>query len=345
MAMSSAAEDAWPARGFTFSAADHVLINDFLRRKLAGLPIDGRCKIHEVDAYSLSPDDLVDNREHAPGTDKHNGKGGDWYFFTPARRHAGGGRRQRTVGGGYTWHTEGGKKPVLDAAGEKRVGYKEKLSYGFYEVQPGARTATLTRLGWCMTEFSLDDAGAGLVLCKVYVSTHKTETTYASVMKATADSKKRKAGGDPHPDAPRPHKKTTTYASVMKASDDAPRAQTPRRQESEQRQELERWLLSDEDDPMPAGGVDNGSVDPAGFFADILQEFGGARAEPAQDDRRWECTMEELLGEDNMDLVAPAPEFVPCDSSSSQVMAPSHVCSNSADCGICIQQMLDELID
>ncbi|CAM0878072.1 unnamed protein product [Alopecurus aequalis] len=317
MAMSSAAEDAWPARGFTFSADDHVLINDFLRLK------------------------------HAPGTDKHNGKGGHWYFFTPARRretktkNGGCGRRQRAVGEGYTWHTEGGKKPVLDAAGEKRVGYKEKLSYGFYELQPGARTATLTRLGWCMTEFSLDDAGAGLVLCKVNVSTHKTETTYASVMKATADSKKRKAGDDLQPDAPRPGKKPTTYPSVMKATaqskkrkagdephPDVPRPQTPRPQESE---EFERWLLSDEDDTMPAGAVDDGSVDPAGFFADILEdveEFCGARSvAPVQHD---ECTLEELLVDNDMPALETA------------FKSDCEGCSKP-ECEICIQKMLEEL--
>ncbi|CAM0874075.1 unnamed protein product [Alopecurus aequalis] len=263
--------------GCTFDVADHVLIDEFLLRKLAGLPIDARSKIHDVDAYSLWPDDLVHNREHSPEPTSTTGKGA-----TGTSSH------RRIV----TAATGGGSAP-------------------------GTRRVARNPLGWCVTEFGLDDASAGLVLCKVYVSTHKTETTYASVMKATAESKKTKAGDEPHPDAPRP--------------------QTPRRQESEQRQELERWLLSNEDDAMPAGAVDDGSVDPAGFFADILQEFGGARAEPAQDDSRWECTMEELLGEDNMELVAPAPELV--------TSAPSHVCSNSADCGICIQQMLDELIE
>ncbi|CAM0878080.1 unnamed protein product [Alopecurus aequalis] len=378
--------------GCTFDVADHVLIDDFLRRKVAGLPMDARSKIHDVDAYSLWPDDLVHNREHAPGTDKHDGKGGDWYFFTPARQHGGGGRRQRAVGGGYTWHAEGGAKPVLDAAGEKRIGYKRKLSYGCYEPQPGGRAPTLTRLGWCMTEFGLDDAGAGLVLCKVYVSTHKTETTYAAVMKATAESKqrmaggdphpdaprprphkkttthasvmkvtaeskKRKAGGDPHPDAPRPHKKTTTYASVMKATaeskkrkagddphPDAPRPQTPRSQESKklqeierlrqepggQLEELERWLLSNEDDDT--GAVeDDGSVDPAGFFADILEdveEFCRARAvAPVQHD---ECTLEELLLDNDMPALETA------------FKSDCEGCSKS-DCEICIQQMLEEL--
>ncbi|CAM0878076.1 unnamed protein product [Alopecurus aequalis] len=296
MAMSSAAEDAWPARGFTFSADDHVLINDFLRLK------------------------------HAPGTDKHNGKGGHWYFFTPARRretktkNGGCGRRQRAVGEGYTWHTEGGKKPVLDAAGEKRVGYKEKLSYGFYELQPGARTATLTRLGWCMTEFSLDDAGAGLVLCKVNVSTHKTETTYASVMKATADSKKRKAGDDLQPDAPRPQ---TPRRQEPGAGEQLQEIERLHQEPGGQRQELEHWLLSDEDEPMPAGAVDDRSVDPAGLFEDILEDV----EEFCQHD---DCTLEEPLVDNDMPALETA------------FKSDCEGCSKS-DCEICIQEMLEEL--
>ena len=264
-----ATEDARPATGFSFHPPDHVLIDDFLRPKLAGLPIHGRFHIHDADAYSVSPDDLLENREQAPGTDKHDGKRGDWYFFSPARCHqtstkTKGGRRQRAVGeAGHTWHTEGCEIPVLDDAG-KRVGYKRKLSYGIYELQPGAKAPKLTRLGWCMTEFCLDDPGAGLVLCKVYVSTHKKTTTYASVMKATADSKKRKAGEDPHPDAP------------------TPKSQQGHQEPVPQLEEIERWMLSDEDDTVPVGAVDDGSVDPAGFFTDLLQDVQGFRAEAAQ---------------------------------------------------------------
>jgi hypothetical protein len=31
--------------------------------------------------------------------------------------------------------------------------------------------------------------------------------------------------------------------------------------------EIERWLLSDQDTVLPAGAVDDDSMDPAGFFA------------------------------------------------------------------------------
>jgi hypothetical protein len=372
-----------PAPPTKFFPPDHVLIEQFLRPKLAKLPIDSGCNIHEFDAYSVSPDILVGKREHAPGTDKDDGKRGHWYFFTPARRHGtrnGGGRRQRAVGEGYTWHSEGGEKPVVDGATGSLVGYKRKLNYVFKE-SPGASP---TRLGWCMTEFRLDDDAAGLVICMVCVSRHKRETTYESVMKAMADSKKRKAGDDPHPDAPRP--------------------QTPRRQEMEELQNMEpwlstgildnsrahpagfsvgngiledveelgqqddgrfqvafedlqepvmlqdmqRWLLSDQDDVMPPGAVDDGSVDPAGFFTDIVdvEELCRTQQQRLAEDENEEVTYARLFGDDDMDLMvasstpAPAPAFVSCDTTLSHVMAK---CSK-ADCEICIQQMVEKLV-
>jgi hypothetical protein len=73
-----------PAPPTKFFPADHVLIQQFLRRKLAELPIDSGCNIHDFDAYSVPPDILVDTHEQAPGTDKDDGKRGHWYFFTPA---------------------------------------------------------------------------------------------------------------------------------------------------------------------------------------------------------------------------------------------------------------------
>uniref|UniRef100_A0A0D9VWE8 NAC domain-containing protein n=1 Tax=Leersia perrieri TaxID=77586 RepID=A0A0D9VWE8_9ORYZ len=61
---------------------------------------------------------------------------------------------------------------VLDAGG-RRVGHLRKLSYGVRE--KGDSRRKLTRLGWCMTEFGVDDrdaggGGGGMVLCKMYRS-------------------------------------------------------------------------------------------------------------------------------------------------------------------------------
>jgi hypothetical protein len=75
------------------------------QRWLDCLYIDDRFNIHDIDAYSMSPDELVHERKHAPGTEKQDGKKGHWYFFTLVRRHEtkndSGWKRQRSGGEGY----------------------------------------------------------------------------------------------------------------------------------------------------------------------------------------------------------------------------------------------------
>jgi hypothetical protein len=268
----ASAEDGRAPPGAVFNLPDHELITKFLRLKVAGLPIDGQHNIHDFDAYSLSPDQLVEDREEALGTDNHDGKRGHWYFFTAVRHHQaknGRGRRQRAVGEGYTWHSEHREEPVIDKETGRCVGYKLELSYQFRE-SPRAKP---TRLGWCMTEYRLNDDAAGLVLCRVCVSRHKTETTYDSVIKAMEDCNKRKAMVDCN------KSKAMPDCKKRKASDDphpdAPRLQTQRRQEknqqpTEQLQEIERrWLYSD-DHAMPA--VADGADCSVGFSFQDLQE-------------------------------------------------------------------------
>ena len=80
-----------PPSGFVFCPADHQLITQFLSPRIAA-GADGRFGsfIHEADAYSAAPADLVDGREHAPGTHKLNkGKsGGHWYSGTSSVERA-----------------------------------------------------------------------------------------------------------------------------------------------------------------------------------------------------------------------------------------------------------------
>ncbi|XP_048574271.1 uncharacterized protein LOC125554973 [Triticum urartu] len=300
-----------PPAGYAFEPAEHELITKFLRPRIAAGPdaFFASRLIHEFDAYSAAPGDLVEMYQHAQGTDKGDGKGGVWYFFTHARRHQtkggrGGGRRQRAVadaGEGYCWHSEKGGIPVLDNQG-KLVGHRRNLSY----VKKLPREKEKIRIGWCMAEYSLDGDGKqdGLVLCKVCVSRHRSETTYDEVINAPG-SRKRKAADVQHPDAPR--------------------TQTPRRQEPPIVQqpgmlhEYGRWFMSDEGETLlPPGAVDDGSVDPGGFFTDdMLQDFpelhdavvaqgflpgklDGAVQEgigAAEDeDDAFRCTLDELLG-------------------------------------------------
>ncbi|KAK1611232.1 hypothetical protein QYE76_034905 [Lolium multiflorum] len=296
----ASAEDGCPP-GTVFNLPDHVLIKKFLQPKVANLPIHSRHNIHDFDAYSVPPDQLVDKREHALGTDEDDGKGGHWYFFTPVRRYQAkngrGRRRQRAVGEGYTWHSEGREKPVIDGETGRCVGYKLELSYQFRE-SPRARP---TRLGWCMTEYRLNDDAAGLVLCRVCVSRHKTETTYESVIKAMADlqeeeGRRRSTPGrstSPNPAPPRTNQQPTEiehrwfYSNddAMPAAAGAASRLHPAGfsfQDLEQPEdEMERWFASgQDDDAMPAAAGADNSLHPAGFpFQDLQQ--------PEDEMERW----------------------------------------------------------
>ena len=132
-----------------------------------------------------------------------------------------------------------------------------------------------------MTEFGLDDDAAGLVLCKVYKSPRATTPPTSTT--SSAVSNKRKADDSQHPDAPRPQ---------------TPRRQEMTLQERAELQEIQRFLL-DEDEMMPAGAADDGALHPA--FAHILEDVQAAwpRIEAAEDDDgTFECTYEELFGEE-----------------------------------------------
>jgi hypothetical protein len=77
-------------------------------------------------------------------------------------------------------------------------------------------------------------------------------------------------------------------------------------------QDIERWLLSDQDDVMLAGAaVDDGRVDPAGFYAGTLDAEELCRTQQqrqAEDDDTYEITCEDLFREaDNLQVGCPAP--------------------------------------
>lgn len=176
-----------------------------LRHRVAGEPFP-HSFIHEADAYSAAPADLIRGRDHAPGTDQGKGKGMAWYFCSPANydASAGGGsarRRRRQVDGGGAgagagktcWHPEKGKQPIL-GPDKKSVGaYKQTLSYvSKIKTPPGtAKPFRNKRLGWCMKEIGLeqqdDGADQQLVLCKVYRSRHTDPETSTEASPAVAE--------------------------------------------------------------------------------------------------------------------------------------------------------------
>uniref|UniRef100_A0A0E0KLD8 NAC domain-containing protein n=1 Tax=Oryza punctata TaxID=4537 RepID=A0A0E0KLD8_ORYPU len=194
--------------GYAFHPSDDGLITLFLRPNIAQTPFEDRL-INHADVYSADPAELVGEHKPAPGT---QGGSSVWYFFCSPRytsKRKTSGRRQRAIGcggGESVWKSEGGKKAVNGADG-RRVGYLQKFSYGVYESSSGS-ARTFTRLGWCMTEYGLDDAiddGADKqVLCKVYRSPRavcaEARTAAAKSADSSCSGSKRKAddGGVDH---------------------------------------------------------------------------------------------------------------------------------------------------
>uniref|UniRef100_A0A0D9W128 NAC domain-containing protein n=1 Tax=Leersia perrieri TaxID=77586 RepID=A0A0D9W128_9ORYZ len=187
--------------GLVFRPSDDKLITLYLRPKITNTPFKNNL-INNADVYSSDPADLVANHNPAPGTQDSSSV---WFFFCSPRytsKRVSSGRRQRAIGAGAesTWKSEGGKKAVNGADG-RPVGYLQKFSYGVYDSSTSSKRA-FTRLGWCMTEYSLDDdddvttnngSTEKLVLCKVYRSPR------AATTKRKADE----AGVDDHTeDAP-----------------------------------------------------------------------------------------------------------------------------------------------
>ncbi|EAZ29249.1 hypothetical protein OsJ_13313 [Oryza sativa Japonica Group] len=172
--------------GYAFRPSDDGLITLFLRPKIAKIPFEHRL-INHADVYSADPTELVGEHRPAPGT---HGSGSVWYFFCSPRytsKRKASGRRQRAVGGESVWKSEGGKKAVIGADG-RRVGF--------------------TRLGWCMTEYGLDDDATDgadkQVLCKVYRSPRAVCAEARTAAAKCSGSKRKADDGVDHPEAPPP---------------------------------------------------------------------------------------------------------------------------------------------
>lgn len=200
--------------GYVFHPSDDGLITLFLRPSIAKIPFEDRL-INHADVYSADPAELVGEHRPAPGT---HGSSSVWYFFCSPRftsKRKTSGRRQRAVGGGgggeSVWKSEGGKKAVIGADG-RRVGYLQKFSYGVYESSSSGSARTFTRLGWCMTEYGLDDDAIDgedkQVLCKVYRSPRavcaeaRTAAAAKSADSPCSGSKRKADDGADHPEAP-----------------------------------------------------------------------------------------------------------------------------------------------
>jgi hypothetical protein len=127
--------------GFRFHPTDDELVNYYLCRKCAGLPIAAPV-ITEVDLYKFEPWKLPE-KAAAGGQDSK-----EWYFFSPRdRKYPNGSRPNRAAGTGY-WKATGADKPV---GSPRAVAIKKALV--FYAGKPPKGVKT----NWIMHEYRLAD--------------------------------------------------------------------------------------------------------------------------------------------------------------------------------------------
>ncbi|XP_047048176.1 NAC domain-containing protein 71-like [Lolium rigidum] len=127
--------------GFRFHPTDDELVNYYLCRKCAGLPIAAPV-ITEVDLYKFEPWKLP---EKAAGGGQDSK---EWYFFSPRdRKYPNGSRPNRAAGTGY-WKATGADKPV---GSPRAVAIKKALV--FYAGKPPKGVKT----NWIMHEYRLAD--------------------------------------------------------------------------------------------------------------------------------------------------------------------------------------------
>lgn len=146
--------------GFRFHPTDEELVNHYLCRKCATLPLAVPI-IREIDLYKYDPWQLP---EMALYGEK------EWYFFSPRdRKYPNGSRPNRAAGAGY-WKATGADKPI---GKPKPLGIKKALVFYAGKAPKGIKT------NWIMHEYRLAnvDRSAGKknnlrlddwVLCRIY---------------------------------------------------------------------------------------------------------------------------------------------------------------------------------
>ncbi|KAK7849199.1 NAC domain-containing protein 2 [Quercus suber] len=146
--------------GFRFHPTDEELVNHYLCRKCASMPLAVPI-IREIDLYKYDPWQLP---EMALYGEK------EWYFFSPRdRKYPNGSRPNRAAGTGY-WKATGADKPI---GKPKPLGIKKALVFYAGKAPRGIKT------NWIMHEYRLAnvDRSAGKknnlrlddwVLCRIY---------------------------------------------------------------------------------------------------------------------------------------------------------------------------------
>ncbi|XP_041008899.1 NAC domain-containing protein 2-like [Juglans microcarpa x Juglans regia] len=158
--------------GFRFHPTDQELVNHYLCRKCASLPLAVPI-IREIDLYKFDPWQL-------PELALYGEK--EWYFFSPRdRKYPNGSRPNRAAGNGY-WKATGADKPI---GKPKPLGIKKALVFYAGKAPKGIKT------NWIMHEYRLAnvDRSAGKknnsrlddwVLCRIYNKRGKVEKNHTT---------------------------------------------------------------------------------------------------------------------------------------------------------------------
>lgn len=154
--------------GFRFHPTDDELVNHYLCRKCASLPIAVPI-IKEIDLYKFDP-------WHLPEMALYGEK--EWYFFSPRdRKYPNGSRPNRAAGTGY-WKATGADKPI---GKPKALGIKKALVFYAGKAPKGIKT------NWIMHEYRLANVDRSAsknnhnlrlddwVLCRIYNKKGKIE--------------------------------------------------------------------------------------------------------------------------------------------------------------------------
>ncbi|KAM0949753.1 putative transcription factor NAM family [Dioscorea sansibarensis] len=170
--------------GFRFQPTEEELLDFYLRKVVHGkklhFDIIGTLNLYRYDPWEL------------PGLAKIGER--EWYFFVPRdRRHANGGRPNRTTERGF-WKATGSDRPIRSAVDPKRlIGLKKTLVFYNGRAPRGCKT------DWVMNEYRLPDhclssnsssshsPKEDIVLCKIYrKATSLKELEQRAAMEADA---------------------------------------------------------------------------------------------------------------------------------------------------------------
>ncbi|KAL8242357.1 hypothetical protein R6Q59_012659 [Mikania micrantha] len=162
--------------GFRFHPTEEELLDFYLKKMAAGK--NAHCDIiGHLDIYLYDPWVL-------PGLSKIGER--EWYFFVPRdRRHASGGRPNRTTKNGF-WKATGSDRKIFGLSDPKKhLGVKKTLV--FYK----GRAPRGNKTDWVMNEYRLPDTysfAKEMVLCKIYrkATSMKVLEQRASKMKEEA---------------------------------------------------------------------------------------------------------------------------------------------------------------